>query len=60
MMFTDPVCGMQVDDQHDAASITYKDKAYYFCCEGCLRAFDRHPEVYLNTEGDGGHDAHHP
>jgi YHS domain-containing protein len=26
----------------------YQGKKVYFCCEGCKRAFEKHPEKYLD------------
>lgn len=43
----DPVCGMRVDTAKARATRGYKDKAYYFCCEGCAKKFADEPEEYL-------------
>ena len=32
-MQTDPVCGMQVDDQNAEAETEFQGKTYYFCSE---------------------------
>ena len=44
---TDPVCGMTVTpaSEHHFA---YKDRDYYFCCNGCRQKFAADPEHYLN------------
>jgi YHS domain-containing protein len=45
-MAKDPVCGMAVDEKTAKWTSTYAGKAYYFCCEGCKKAFDRDPARY--------------
>ncbi len=44
----DPVCGMDVDPAHAAASETYQGKTYYFCGTHCRDAFKADPEKYLH------------
>ncbi len=46
-MAIDPVCKMEVDENKPAATSEYKGKKYYFCAEGCKRAFYQDPEKYL-------------
>ena len=43
----DPVCGMNVDPQHAAASFAHQGKTYYFCCTGCRTKFEADPAKYL-------------
>ena len=43
----DPVCGMAVDPNHTHISATYAGSSYYFCAEGCRKAFEAHPKRYL-------------
>ncbi len=43
----DPVCGMKVNKLNATYSSVYKGKEYYFCSEGCKRAFDQAPEKYV-------------
>lgn len=43
---TDPVCGMQVDEQNAAAQSTYEGQTFYFCSEACKEKFDQNPEQY--------------
>ncbi len=43
---TDPVCGMQVDEQRSAGVSEYKNKTYYFCSQTCKQKFDASPERY--------------
>jgi YHS domain-containing protein len=46
-MAKDPVCGMDCDEKAAAATSEYNDKIYYFCAQGCKRAFDADPEKYV-------------
>ena len=43
----DPVCKALVDPAQTPASLTYQEKAYYFCDPGCRDTFLRHPEEYV-------------
>ncbi len=43
---TDPVCQMTFSVAEAATSVTYKDRTYYFCVEGCRRKFEATPERY--------------
>ena len=49
---TDPVCGMQVDEETAAGSSSYGDRTFYFCSEHCKREFDANPEKYADKAGD--------
>ena len=42
----DPVCKALVDPAQAPASLTYQEKAYYFCDPSCRDTFLRHPEEY--------------
>jgi len=42
----DPVCGMMIDPAKAVATRTYEGVTYYFCAQGCARAFDAEPEGY--------------
>ncbi len=44
---TDPVCGMNVDPEHAAASVEHGGRTYYFCNPGCRDAFVQNPDQYL-------------
>ncbi len=46
---TDPVCGMQVEEQNAAGVSDYKGETYYFCGQGCKEKFDENPEAYANS-----------
>jgi len=53
-MEKDPVCGMDADPKTAVAKSEYKGKTYYFCSQGCKKAFDKDPEKYLK-DGPMGH-----
>jgi len=44
---TDPVCGMKVSGNTAAAKVDFQGKTYYFCAEGCRKAFEADPQKYL-------------
>ena len=44
----DPVCGMTVQPATAAGSHIHEQKAYYFCCQGCLAKFRADPVRYLS------------
>ena len=46
-MQTDPICGMQVDEKTAQYKMDYKGKTYYFCPQGCKKAFESEPEKYI-------------
>ena len=43
----DPVCGMVIDPATAAAKRFFAGKDYYFCAQGCARAFDADPQKYI-------------
>lgn len=43
---TDPVCGMRVEVATARHVAEHEGEAYYFCCAGCKRAFEREPSEY--------------
>lgn len=47
-MQTDPVCGMQVDEQKAAGQSEHQGQTYYFCSPGCKRKFDENPAEYAS------------
>ncbi|MGH2452440.1 MAG: YHS domain-containing protein [bacterium] len=49
-MARDPVCGMDVNEEHTAGKSEYKGKTYYFCSEHDKATFDRNPERYAEKE----------
>jgi YHS domain-containing protein len=49
-MSIDPVCGMEVNSKTSNWVTDYKGKTYYFCSEGCMKAFNMNPDHYLNRD----------
>jgi len=45
----DPVCAMEVSADHADIKSTYRSETYYFCAEGCKKAFDSAPEKFLTA-----------
>ncbi len=43
----DPVCGMEIDPEHAAATVEHGKQTYYFCCEGCASRFQADPAGIL-------------
>ena len=46
----DPVCGMPVDPCRTDLIADYKDKKFYFCADGCRKAFEKDPEKYIGAK----------
>ena len=46
----DPVCGMSVDSDATAIKASIDGQEYYFCAEGCRRAFEKNPAKYIGAE----------
>lgn len=48
----DPVCGMSVNQETTKIIATIEGEQYYFCAEGCRKAFVENPKKYLKPECD--------
>jgi YHS domain-containing protein len=46
----DPVCGMSVDPETAKIMASIEGQNFYFCAEGCRKAFEENPEKYLGSE----------
>ena len=46
----DPVCNMEVVPDRTEISAVINGEIYYFCAEGCKKAFVSNPEKYLNPK----------
>lgn len=47
----DPVCDMEVDMRKPSGgTYDYNGATYYFCGQGCNRAFQKEPQAYLSGE----------
>ena len=49
----DPVCGMAVDPSRTDLVAIFNGKNYYFCAEGCRRAFEKKPEKHIKRKSKG-------
>ena len=48
--FIDPVCGMEVKPGKTKLVSLYKGKSYWFCADGCRKAFEADPDKYLEPK----------
>ena len=46
-MVTDLVCRREVDAESTRFFTEYDDSKYFFCSAECKRAFDDHPDRYI-------------
>ncbi len=46
----DPVCGMIVDPGRTRLVALYQGHSYWFCAEGCRRAFETNPKKHLEPK----------
>lgn len=46
----DPVCGMTVNPETVKIKAFIDGQNYYFCAEGCRKAFEADPEKYMGSE----------
>ena len=46
----DLVCNMMIDPTTAAATRVYEGTKYYFCAQGCAKAFDADPKKYIAAE----------
>jgi P-type Cu+ transporter len=47
-MKTDPVCGMQINEEDAAGQSEYEGRTYYFCSSACQHKFEENPEQYAD------------
>ncbi|NIM65859.1 MAG: YHS domain-containing protein [Candidatus Latescibacteria bacterium] len=45
---TDPVCGMEVDEEDAGGKSQHQGRTYYFCSESCQNKFEQEPEKYAS------------
>ena len=45
-LFINPVCNVPVQKSTAKHVINYKEKDYYFCCDGCKVSFEKTPDKY--------------
>jgi len=46
----DPVCGMEVAPGETKLVSVYKGRSYWFCSDGCRKAFEADPDKYLKPK----------
>lgn len=46
-MVKDTVCEMEIDEKAVGFSLNFEGQTYFFCSEGCLAEFQRHPQDYV-------------
>jgi Cu+-exporting ATPase len=46
----DPVCRMVLDPSKTDLVTSYQGCSYYFCAEGCRKAFEANPKKYLERK----------
>ena len=49
-IFIDPVCWMKVPSGRTNPMASYLMRTYYFCSEGCRKAFEADPNRYLEPK----------
>lgn len=47
MKVIDPVCGMSVEKEKAAETLTHKGKTYYFCSTHCKEKFEKNPHSFI-------------
>ncbi len=58
-MVKDPVCGMEIDPKTAAGISAYQGQTYYFCSNGCKKAFDKEPAKYIKPQAQNAEHGHH-
>jgi YHS domain-containing protein len=49
-MERDPVCGMELEQDEEAAWVVHDGRTYVFCSEACRRVFERDPARYVGPQ----------
>ncbi|WP_263365914.1 heavy metal translocating P-type ATPase [Edaphobacter bradus] len=49
-MATDPVCGMQVDEEKAKWSTEHGGTRWFFCCQSCLKKFEKEPRQFDGSQ----------
>ena len=48
-----PVCNMEVDETGNPPKTEFDGQTYFFCAEGCKKAFEAEPSRYVPKTADG-------
>jgi YHS domain-containing protein len=59
-MVKDVVCNNDVNEKTAKWKITNNGKAYYFCSQECLKAFEEEPELYNKSSQEDLCGHNHP
>jgi YHS domain-containing protein len=59
LMVKDLVCGMEIDPKSAAGKSEYQGQTYYFCSNGCKKAFDKEPQKYVRAQVHSAEHGHH-
>ncbi len=55
----DPVCGMEIRPEDAAAHEEHEGQTFYFCSEGCHKAFLKDPHRYGHPSHESSGHMHH-
>ena len=44
----DPVCGMEIEKEKSKGPVEHMGRTFFFCSDGCKRAFERDPMKYMS------------
>ncbi len=50
MQVTDPVCGMEIDEENAAGKTEYQGVTYWFCSDSCREKFKAQPGKYARPK----------
>jgi len=48
-MTTDPVCGLEVDEEQSQFKMMFAGRKYAFCSDDCRKEFADRPEEFVET-----------
>jgi YHS domain-containing protein len=48
-MTTDPVCGIEVDEEQSEFKMMFAGRKYAFCSDDCRKEFADRPEEFVET-----------
>lgn len=50
-LYTDPVCGMGLDEPHPDLTLSHEGENYHFCSQHCLKIFSKNKEDIISGKG---------
>ncbi|HEY3365976.1 MAG TPA: YHS domain-containing protein [Symbiobacteriaceae bacterium] len=54
----DPVCGMELESEKAAATMTHQGQTYHFCSPMCKSKFTMNPSKYTGAPAEPDHTGH--